>query len=188
MARLPSLRANPHLADLWKAFPDASVPPLLDVHDALLRSESEVSVAERELLAAYVSGLNGCEFCWGAHRRYAIAFGVPAETVDAVLEDLGSAPIDEKLKPLLAYAGKLTRTPTELSDEDAQAVYEAGWSERALYTAVMVCALFNMMNRIIEGCGVSFRFRGEPSEGELKKRRESTYADFGASIGLRPRD
>jgi hypothetical protein len=34
-------------------------------------------------------------------------------------------------------------------------VYDAGWDERAVYDAVAVCALFNFMNRYVEGLGVT---------------------------------
>ena len=39
MTLFPSLPENPHLADVYKAFPEC-VKPLLDYHDALLRGES----------------------------------------------------------------------------------------------------------------------------------------------------
>jgi hypothetical protein len=33
-------------------------------------------------------------------------------------------------------------------------VFAAGWDERALHDAVSVCALFNFMNRLVEGLGI----------------------------------
>jgi len=58
---------------------------------------------------------------------------------------------DAKLKPILAYAEKLTLTPTRLTEADAAAVFAAGWSERALHDAIL--CLFNFMNRLLEGHG-----------------------------------
>ena len=37
---------------------------------------------------------------------------------------------------------------------DAEAVFAAGWDERALHDAVNVVCLFNFMNRLVEGHGV----------------------------------
>jgi hypothetical protein len=37
---------------------------------------------------------------------------------------------------------------------DADAVLAAGWDETALYHAVAVTALFNFMNRLVEGLGI----------------------------------
>ncbi len=37
---------------------------------------------------------------------------------------------------------------------DADRVYAAGWDERALFDAISICGLFNLMNRIVEGSGI----------------------------------
>jgi len=47
-----------------------------------------------------------------------------------------------------------TLTPSRLSWADAQAVFAAGWDDRALHDAVMVCGLFNLMNRFVDGLGI----------------------------------
>jgi hypothetical protein len=57
MSYLPSLKPDSVLLDVFRAYPDAA-RPLLDYHEALLRGPSPFTVAERELIAAYVSGLN----------------------------------------------------------------------------------------------------------------------------------
>ncbi len=184
MSLFPSLPENPHLADVYKAFPEC-VKPLLDYHDALLRGESPLSVAERELIAAFVSGLNACSFCFGAHKIYACAFGIDEAVIDALVADVDKAPVDEKLKPLLKYVAKLKDLPPKLTSADAQAVYDAGWSERALFDAIQVAALFNYMNRIIEGTGVTFDYALNPlSEEEFEARKTRRYSDFGKTIGI----
>ena len=53
------------------------------------------------------------------------------------------------------YIRKLTVTPTHMTQSDADAVYDAGWSEQALYDAVQVCCLYNFMNRFVEGLGLT---------------------------------
>ena len=184
MALFPSLPANPHLADVYRTFP-AQVKPLLEYHDVLLRGESPLSVAERELIAAFVSGLNACSFCFGAHKIYAKAFGVDEAVLDALVADVDRAPVDEKLKPLLKYVAKLKNLPPKLTDADAKAVYDAGWSERALFDAIQVAALFNYMNRIIEGTGVTFDYADNPpGEDEIPDWKSRTYSDFGKKIGV----
>ena len=66
MAYLPSLPGDAVLLDVFRAYPDTA-RPLLDYHQALLRGPSPLSVAERELIAAFVSGLNACGYCHGVH-------------------------------------------------------------------------------------------------------------------------
>ncbi len=183
MARLPSLPDRPHLAEVFKTFP-ATVAPLLEYHDVLLRGPSPLSVAERELIAAYVSGLNACRFCFGAHKIMARAFDVEEAVIDDLMRDPNGAAIDDKLKPILGYVRKLTETPSRMTDADARAVYDTGWDEGALFDAVSVCALFNMMNRMIEGCGVTFDYaEAPPSAAEVAARRDRSYLDWGRQIG-----
>lgn len=63
MPFLPSLPKTSHLSDLFKKFP-RGVAPMMDYTDAVLRDDAELSKAERELIATYVSSLNACEFCF----------------------------------------------------------------------------------------------------------------------------
>lgn len=149
----PSLPDDPQLLDLFRLFPHA-IPPLLDYHDRLLRDESPLTVGERELIAAYVSGLNACDFCHGAHAIAASVYGIEVSVLAALMEAVDTAPVDDRLKPILAYLKKLTQTPARMTPTDAERVYAVGWSERALFDAICVCALFNMMNRIVLGSGI----------------------------------
>jgi uncharacterized peroxidase-related enzyme len=154
MTYLSSLPEGAVLVDVFRAYPEVA-RPLLDYHEALLRGPSPLTVAERELIAAYVSGLNACGYCHGVHAATAALFGVAEDTLAALLSDVDTAPVDERLRPLLRYVGKLTRTPSRMTPADAAAVFAVGWSERALHDAVSVCALFNLMNRLVDGLGVT---------------------------------
>ena len=51
MPFLPSLRKGASLLDLFKAFPETSIP-LIQFHEALLRRPSPFTEGERELIAA----------------------------------------------------------------------------------------------------------------------------------------
>ncbi len=98
---------------------------------------------------------NACTYCHGAHTIAAQAFGIDEEVFATLMSNLDAAPVADKLKPILAYVRKLTLTPAKITTAtDARAVYAAGWDERALFDAISVCALFNFMNRIVEGSGI----------------------------------
>jgi uncharacterized peroxidase-related enzyme len=154
MTFLPSLPGDAVLLDVFRAYPGTS-RPLLEYHQALLRGPSPLTVAERELIAAYVSGLNACRYCHGVHTAVAEASGIPEGTLGALLDDIGAAPVTERMKPLLRYVGKLTLTPAKIIPGDAEAVLAAGWQEQALHDAVAVCGLFSLMNRLVDGLGIS---------------------------------
>lgn len=70
-----------------------------------------------------------------------------------LVADIESLP-DGPLKPILRYVRKLTLTPARIIPAEADAVFAAGWDDCALHDAVSVCALFNMMNRLVDGLGV----------------------------------
>jgi uncharacterized peroxidase-related enzyme len=143
-----ALRMNPRAGDL-----------LCQFHNELLRGESPLSIMERELVAAYVSGLNQCNFCRGTHEETALLFGVPAGQVDALLADESLSDAPEQLRPLLAYARKLTLDHQHITQDDVAAVFAAGWSERALHDTILIAATFNFMNRFVHGHGIE----GDPA-------------------------
>ena len=149
---------------------------LLAYHEAILRGPSPLSPGERELIAAFVSALNACTYCHGVHAATAEAFGVDASLIESMVADAETAPVSSKLKPLLLFIRKLTLTPARMIKRDADAVFSAGWDERALHDAICVAALFNFMNRYVDGHGLSL------ADAELTKRGEGLMRDGYASL------
>lgn len=131
---------------------------LIEFHTAALRSDSALGARDKELIAAFVSGLNACQYCYGVHMETAKAFGVDESLLEALLTDFDNAPVDPRLKPILAYARVLTLSPTRAAQAHVDAVFAAGWTERDLHDAILTVCLFNFMNRLLEGHGV----KGDP--------------------------
>ncbi|MAL08242.1 MAG: peroxidase [Maricaulis sp.] len=185
MPRYPSLETGDHLEALLRRFP-RGVKPLLELHDAIMREASDLDVATRELIAAYVSGLNACAFCYGAHKTMAHAFGVDPGLVETLVQSgPEAAGVDARLIPLLAYVRQITLDPSKSTDAQAEAVYAAGWSEDALYDAVATAALYAYMNRILDGAGIAPKpVFANPSEADLSARRDGDYAGWGRKAGL----
>jgi len=153
MALLRSLPENATFADLRRTYADL-LEKLRPYGHRLMRGPSPLTPGERELIAAFVSGVNSCRYCHGAHSLVARAFGIDESVFAKSLDNIGDAPIDARLKPILRYVRKLTETPSRMTAADAVAVYEAGWSDEALLHAIAVCAYFNNMNRLVEGAGI----------------------------------
>jgi alkylhydroperoxidase family enzyme len=108
---------------------------------------------------------------------------VPEATISSLLANIQTAPVSEKLKPVIAYIRKLTLTPTQMTQQDAEAIYAAGWDERALYDAVQVCCLYNFMNRFVEGLGLVPRPDQFDMEGKMIK--EGGYAGMVTAFGIK---
>jgi uncharacterized peroxidase-related enzyme len=119
-----------------------------------MRGPSPFTQGERELIAAYVSGLNACAYCHGTHVGVAEACGMKPDLIEALLSDIETAPIEARMKPILRYARKLTLSQARMAEADAAAVYNAGWGDDALYSTVLVTALFNFYNRLVDGVGL----------------------------------
>ena len=153
MPFLPSLPDNATLLDVFKQYPETN-RPLIEFHEALLRSPSQFTAGQREMIAAYVSRLNGCRYCAGVHTATAEKLGIAAGLVGRLVDDIDAA--DEAMRPVLRYARKLTEDPSGLTQADADAVFAAGWNEAALYELVATTACFNYMNRLVEGLGIEF--------------------------------
>lgn len=154
MSYFKELPAAGKLLDVFRSYPKQSIP-LIEYHQRLLREDSPFSVGEREWMAAYVSALNRCRYCAGVHEATARRFAVEEEVMDQLLEDPERAEVPERMRPVFAYLKKLTEMPSRILPEDVEAIFAAGWNDQALHDLVAIGALFNCMNRLVEGFGIS---------------------------------
>jgi NAD(P)H-hydrate epimerase len=76
--------------------------------------------------------------------------------------------LEPRLRALLAYALKLTRTPAAMTRDDVDALREHGLDDRAIVDANQVVAYYNYVNRVADVLGGEL----EPSwPAELRRRR-----------------
>ena len=120
-------------------------------HEAM-RGPSPWSVGDRELMAAYVSKVNGSAFCIGAHTATASQAYQDGAKVQAVLANVESAPIQEPLRATLRMLGKLT-TEGEVNADDIREVLSAGVSTQQIEDALAVCVAFNTTDRLADAFG-----------------------------------
>jgi uncharacterized peroxidase-related enzyme len=120
-------------------------------HEAM-RGPSAWSVADRELMAAYVSKINKSAFCVGAHTATAGQAYQDGAKVQAVLADLESAPVEDGLRATLRMLGKLTQKG-QVGAEDIRDVLSAGVSPEQVADALAVCAAFNTTDRLADAFG-----------------------------------
>ena len=182
MPFLPSVGHDDKVPHVLAKFNTGTGRPLIEYHEALLRGDSPFTVPEREMLAAYVSGVNACQYCHGAHTAAAKLFGVSESLIADLLVDPARSAVSPKMVPVLSYVRKLTLTPTRLTQADADAVYAAGWDERALYDAVQICCLYNFMNRFVEGIGLTPIPEQFAMEGQMIK--EGSYTGMLDAFGI----
>ena len=150
--RLFSGQPVPDAAKLVFYRPDCSGTRAQKFTHEAMRGPSAWSVGDRELMAAYVSKVNGSAFCIGAHTATAGQAYQDGAKVQAVLANLESAPIQEPLRATLRMLGKLT-AEGEVSADDMRQVLSAGVSPQQIEDALAVCVAFNTTDRLADAFG-----------------------------------
>lgn len=125
---------------------------LYELAQTLLRGDSPLSEAERELIAAFVSHRNRCTFCYSSHAAAArYLYQEEAEVVDFVLDDYLHAPISPKLKSLLTIAACVQTDARTVSDELVAEARANGAVDRDIHDTVLIAATFSLFNRYVDG-------------------------------------
>jgi uncharacterized peroxidase-related enzyme len=141
----------PGILALLKQYPQTGAT-INQFTQALLRAEEGITSAERELIATYVSARNKCRFCTQSHAAAArVLYGPQENVVDAALADMTHAPLSDKMKALLAIAGKVQTDGRSVTSEDIDRARAAGANDRAIHDTVLIAAAFCMFNRYVDG-------------------------------------
>ena len=144
--------------------------PLYELAQVLLRDESPLTQAERELIAAYVSSRNNCMFCMSSHAAASrCLYGDEKNIVDDVLNDMQHAQVSDKLKALLNIAGKVQILGKEVTEVDIAAARKQGATDREIHDTVLIAATFSMFNRYVDGLA-SWTPTGPAAYEEMGKR------------------
>ena len=115
--------------------------------------------------------------------------GIEATLLEKLIKNPESTDLEPRWLPLLSYLRKLTEMPAMLTDKDAEEVFNAGWSEETFFDAIVITALFNFSNRIVEGCGVSISEEHLNSTRDRHKTmigKSDPYQTFGRLLGINP--
>src|SRR5205823_5629084 len=152
LIQLASRRPVPDAAKLVFYRPDFYGDPMKKITQEAMRGPSQWSVGDRELMAAFVSKTNECEFCIGAHTATAIGAYHDEARVAAVMSNLETAPIEEQLRATLRMLQKLTREHS-VEAADMRALLDAGVTRSQIEDALAVCFAFNTTNRLADAFG-----------------------------------
>lgn len=144
--------------------------PLCDLAQTLLRGPSPLSPAERELIAAYVSHRNGCQFCMNSHAMAArFLFGDQRQVVDELLVEQNTSNLSAKIKSLLLIAGKVQGSGKTVTPEDIEMARNTGADDADIHDTVLIAASFSMFNRYVDGLN-SLTPTGNSAYEEMGKR------------------
>lgn len=151
MAHINLQNDLPGIVSLFRYRPETA-GPLSILAETLLRAPNTLSRGERELIAAYVSNLNQCEFCASSHSAFAAAqLAEGMEMVTSVCSDLERAAVSPKMRALLQVAGKVQQSGKAVTAADIEAARDAGASDVEIHDTVLIAAVFCMFNRYVDG-------------------------------------
>jgi uncharacterized peroxidase-related enzyme len=143
--------AEPGIRGLLRYRPETA-RPLSELTEVLLRGPSTLTRGERELIAAYVSALNNCQYCTSSHSASAAA-QLPGgmALVEQVRADPSCAPVPAKVKALLAIAAAVADSGRAVTAEQVARARAAGATDVEIHDAVLIAAVFCMFNRYVDG-------------------------------------
>ncbi|GAA0404014.1 carboxymuconolactone decarboxylase [Acrocarpospora corrugata] len=151
MPHITLTSGEPGIRGLFRFRPETA-RPLNELVESLLRADNTLSRGERELIAAYVSALNECRYCFSSHAAYAAAqLEGGMALVEQVRADVGAAPISVKMKALLAIAASVQQGGLNVTEKLVAAARETGATDVEIHDTVLIAAAFCMFNRYVDG-------------------------------------
>lgn len=146
---------SPGIVGLLQSFPDTGRCLVALAEHMLRRDTPALSMAEREIIAGYVSRLGNCEYCDLSHSEVGEAMLGKPGLVAAAVCDPGDADLSLVMKTLLPIAAKVQRDPKSVTAEDVDHARRAGASDQEIHDTVLIAAAFCMFNRYVDGLGTA---------------------------------
>jgi uncharacterized peroxidase-related enzyme len=156
------------------AFRPETAKPLNDLVDVLLRGPHTLSPGERELIATYVSSENDCRYCQTIHGAIAAHHLKNEPLVLDVKADFEHADVSDKMKSLLAIAGKVARGGKHVTNADVARARANGASDLEIHDTVLIAAVFCMCNRYVDGLAT-----WAPDDPDFYRKRAAMVAELG---------
>lgn len=92
--------------------------------------------------------------------------------MQATLDDYRTAPISEPLRATLRFLEQLTLHPETVAPADVLPLRVAGLTDQAIADAILVCALFSIMDRVADSFDFALQTeRGWRTSAEMLLKR-----------------
>jgi uncharacterized peroxidase-related enzyme len=132
-----------------------SIVKHIDLYLEIMFSKSELTRAEREMMAVVVSKANGCMYCQKHHAEALNNYWKDENKTETFRMSYQNVQLDQKELSLCRYAEQLTQNPeTAVNNDLTEPLKKIGLSDEAILDATLVVAYFNFVNRIVLALGV----------------------------------
>ncbi len=174
MAHIKLDEKLPGIRGLFAFRPETALP-MSELVEVLLHTPGTLSMGERELIATYVSAQNDCFYCQSAHGAIAaIHLDGDEDLVRQVKQNFEQANVSNRLKSLLAIAGKVQQSGRKVTAEDVERARKEGATDQEIHDTVLIAAVFCMCNRYVDGLAT-----WAPQDADAYRQRAAPVARDG---------
>ena len=145
------------LADVHKiqSLRPESILKHMELYMEIMFAKSDLSRAEREMMAVVVSVNNECEYCMLHHGEALNHYWKDREKLAILVSDFRKAGLNERETSLCSFAETLTRSPGKFKDDELiDALKMNQISDNEILDATLVVSYFNFVNRIVMALGL----------------------------------
>lgn len=122
-------------------------------YQAVMRADSGLSEAEREMIAVTVSSVNRCEYCIVSHGAALRMLTGDEVLVDQLAINYRRADLSPRQRAMLDFAVKVTVASYEIEEKDIAALRKAGFADEDISDIAETAATFNFSNRMANALG-----------------------------------
>ncbi|HKK81772.1 MAG TPA: peroxidase-related enzyme [Prolixibacteraceae bacterium] len=132
-----------------------SIVKHMDLYMEIMFTKSELSRAEREMMAVVVSVANQCEYCQLHHAAALNHYWKDEAKVNKLRADFEEVELSAREKILCGFANLLTVAPEVYEDDKyLKPLVDIGLSDSAILDASLVVSYFNFVNRMVLSLGL----------------------------------
>lgn len=121
--------------------------------NAIMYNRGGLGRAERELGAVGASVVNRCVYCAAVHASRYNQLTKTEEPMQRVFADGEDAALEPRDAAIFRFATRLSKTPSETSEADMQALRAAGLDDAEILDLILSTALFGWANRLMHTLG-----------------------------------
>jgi uncharacterized peroxidase-related enzyme len=157
------IRKRGKLAEVHKiqSLRPESIVSHMDLYMEIMYSRSDLTRAEREMMAVVVSAINNCEYCRLHHSEALNHYWKDDDRIAILATDFTKAGLSGKEALLCRFSRELTLRPESfLENSMIEDLKNAGLTDNAVLDATLVVAYFNFVNRVVMALDV----KSDPQE------------------------
>ncbi len=109
--------------------------------------------ADRELATVVVSIVNGCIYCASVHARRFAELTKQPNVIQRLYDEGLDTPLEPRLRAIVDFAAKLTRTPDAMVAADLAPLRAVGLDDAEIHDLIHAVAMFANANRLMQTLG-----------------------------------